>query len=70
MDLDTLLTPSQAARALGISRQLFNDWRRRGRITANADGLYVYRDVAELERVTRNCDRPGAWRRGQQPVAA
>jgi hypothetical protein len=66
MDLDAWLTPSQAARALGISRQLFNDWRSRGRIKPNERGLCLCREVVDLEHKTRTCTRPGVWRRGQQ----
>lgn len=71
MDLDDAwLTPSQAARRIGISRQLFNDWRRRGRIKPNEDGLYLHSEVVDLELETRNCDRPGTWRRSELPIVA
>ena len=66
-DEDAMVTPAQAARALGISRQLVRDWYLRGRLTRDEDtGKVRFGDVLELEWETRNCDHPGTFRRKPQ----
>ncbi len=50
---DALLTGAQAARAVGVSRQLINAWREKGWLTQQSDGKYRYADVVEIERRTR-----------------
>jgi hypothetical protein len=56
LDLDAQLTASQAARAAGVSRQLFNYWRSRGAIRSCGQrrGRPVYRfgDVLDAEQRT------------------
>lgn len=68
-DEDAMVTPAQAARALGISRQLVRDWYSRGRLDRTDEGLVRYGDVLELEWETRNCGRAGAFQRKQQLLA-
>jgi hypothetical protein len=58
VDLDALLTGAQAARAVGVYRQLIRRWAQLGRLTAAAKGprgepLYRYRDVLRAEQATR-----------------
>jgi hypothetical protein len=54
VNLDARLTPSEAARLAGVSRQLFNWWRCEGKIQPGSDGLYRAGDVLAVERQTRN----------------
>jgi hypothetical protein len=57
VNLDARLTPSEAARLAGVSRQLFNWWRREGKISPGEDGLYRAGDVLRVERDTRRSGR-------------
>lgn len=67
---DAMIRPGLAARALRISRQLVRDWYLRGRLERTDDGLVRFGDVIELEWETRNCDRPGTFRRKPQLISA
>jgi len=55
---DDLLPASIAAKKAGVSRQLFNYWRKTGKVqpAEEADGHDLYRlgDVKRIERVMRN----------------
>jgi hypothetical protein len=56
VDLDARLTVTQAAALARVSKQLVNQWRRIGRLTAlHEDGRWTYRagDVLEVERDMR-----------------
>lgn len=56
MNLPTLnarLTATQAATAVGVSKQLINYWRASGKLTRGPDGRYRYADVLTVERLTR-----------------
>jgi len=58
VNLDALLSGAQAARAVGVYRQLIRRWVQLGHLTPAARGpkgepLYRYRDVLAAERVTR-----------------
>jgi predicted site-specific integrase-resolvase len=70
LNLDARLTPSEAARLAGVSRQLFNWWRREGKVHPGEDGRYRAGDVLEAERDTRRSGRshrrlppPSAYRK-------
>lgn len=52
MDLDARVPAWYAAQKMGVSRQLFNWWRRTGKVTPGEDGLYRLGDVLEVERQT------------------
>jgi hypothetical protein len=54
VNLDAKLTAAQAARYVGISRQLFNYWRTSGKVEPDERGLYRLGDVLEVERQTRH----------------
>lgn len=66
MNLDALLTAAQAAKAAGVSRQLFNYWRFKGKLKPNSDGQYRLRDVLEVERDMRNDVKS---HRAKRPIA-
>lgn len=70
LDPDARITPAQAARRLGISRQLIRDWYDRGRLVRGDDGLVRYGDVLDVEAETRNARRPGRFERKRQLIAA
>lgn len=55
-DFDAMLTGAQAARAVGVSKQLVNNWRARG-LLKQTDGRYRYGDVVDVERRTRRSTR-------------
>lgn len=52
MGLDTRVTPAQAARLVGVSRQLIYKWDLLGRLT-KVNGKYLARDVFAAEAATR-----------------
>lgn len=58
MNLDAELTASQAARAMGVSRQLVHYWVKAGRLHPVPDTgttkRFRLRDVQLAERATRN----------------
>lgn len=54
MNLDALLTPAQAARAAGVSKQLFNYWRTQGKVIPQPCGRYRLGDVLDTEKDMRN----------------
>lgn len=74
------LPAAMVARRLGVSRQLFADWVRRGKLQPAEHGpngrpLYRLIDAAEAERQTRRSDQAngGSFRRGSrspEPVGA
>lgn len=55
---DDLLPASIAAQKAGVSKQLFNYWRRSGKVQPaeeiNGHPVYRLRDVKRVERVMRN----------------
>lgn len=53
VDLDARLTATEAARYVGISKQLFNYWRTSGKVQPDERGLYRLGDVLDVERRTR-----------------
>ena len=55
MNLDALLTGTQAARLAGVSKQLVRRWRQLGHLqpTAGTPPRYRVRDILEAERATR-----------------
>lgn len=57
LDVNALLTGSQAARFAGVARQTIISWRNRGHLDVAAwrDGTPLYRllDVAKAEHATR-----------------
>ena len=69
MNLDAQLTASQAALAVGVTKQTFNHWRKQGYVQAvGADqgrAIYRYGDVLQVERAMRNANQSsrGAVRR-------
>lgn len=54
MDLDALLTGSQAAAIIGRSRQLIHAWHHAGHLPRTENGRYRLRDVLAAERRTRH----------------
>lgn len=52
MNLDALITGSQAALLVGVSRQLVRRWEQLGHLT-RTDGKYVVGEVLDAERKTR-----------------
>jgi hypothetical protein len=69
MDLDVMLTLSQAARAVGQSRQLIYNWRERGLLDTNDEGKVRLGSVLDAEARTRRNRQPGAFKRGHQLAA-
>lgn len=62
---DTRLSAADAARAVSVSRQLLNHWRRTGKIARGKDGKYRLGDVKDYERESRNSTLSNRnWRRG------
>lgn len=57
MDLNARLRPAQAARAIGVSKQLVNWWRSTGKLSPDAQGCYRWGDVLAVERDTRRSMR-------------
>lgn len=53
MDLDARLTATQAAEAIGVSKQLVNYWRQRGHVQPNEHGLYRLGDVLAADARAR-----------------
>lgn len=53
LDLDAKLTASQAALAVGVSKQTFNHWRKAGRIQPDQHGRYRFGDALQLEAQMR-----------------
>jgi predicted site-specific integrase-resolvase len=49
---DARLRPADAARVLGVSKQLVNWWRRTGKIQPDQRGRYRLGDVQRVERQT------------------
>lgn len=68
-NLDARITGSQAARLIGVSRQLINDWWKRGRLAKGDDGRYRYGDILEADRKARRCDKPGIFTRKPRQYA-
>jgi hypothetical protein len=56
-DMDALVPASMAARAANVSKQLFNYWRRSGKVKPagerNGHALYRLGDVLKVESETR-----------------
>lgn len=52
-NLDVRLTATQAAAAVGVSKQVLNYWRSSGKLTPGPDGRYRYADILAAERATR-----------------
>lgn len=67
--LDSWLTLSEAARAIGQYRQLIYRWRERGLLDTDELGRVRYGSVLDVEARTRNCEQPGVWRRAPKAVA-
>lgn len=53
VDLNARVTASEAARYLGVTRQLVNSWRTRGKIHKGQDGKYRLRDILIVDRAVR-----------------
>jgi hypothetical protein len=53
LDPDARLRPADAARVAGVSRQLVNWWRSRGKLQPDTDGKLRLGDVLQVERDTR-----------------
>lgn len=53
LDLDARLRPADAARAVGVSKQLINAWRTRGWVKPDDLGRYRLGDVLQVERQKR-----------------
>ncbi len=72
MNLDARLNASDSARAVNVSRQTFNYWRRTGRVAPGADGRYRLGDVIDVERAMRNSGQSSRnmWRGVQRPTFA
>jgi hypothetical protein len=69
------LPAAMVARRLGVSRQLFADWVRRGKLCPYVrapDGrpLYRYVDAVEAEQQTRRSEQANAGSFRRSPVAA
>ena len=69
------LPAAMVARRLGVSRQLFADWVRRGKLSPAAHGpngrpLYRLIDAAEVERQTRRSARANTGSFRRTPVGA
>jgi len=65
--VDALLTGAQAARAIGVSRGLINQWRIRGHLEQQPDGRYKYGDVL---RADLKVSKSGKSYRGPRLAAA
>jgi hypothetical protein len=69
MDEDALLTLTEAACELGVSKSLIIDWAERGRIERFGSRYrwrYRWGDLIRVEAETRNCSRPGVFQRKPQ----
>lgn len=53
MNLDVRVPAWFAAQFAGVSRQLFNYWRAKGKVVPGEDGLYRLGDVLAVEAATR-----------------
>lgn len=68
MDDDALLTLTEAADKLGVSKSLIIDWRKRKRIERH--GMrYRWGDLVRVEAETRNCASPNAFPRKPKLLA-
>lgn len=65
-----MLTLSQAARAIGQSRQLIYDWRERGLLDTDDSGRVRYGSVLDAETRTRRARQPGAFKRKPKHLVA
>jgi hypothetical protein len=54
MDLNSLLTGAEAARAVDVSKQLINYWRRNGHLERQPCGRYRLGDVLKTEQAMRS----------------
>ncbi len=52
-NLGARLTATQAAAAVGVSKQVVNYWRTSGKLERGTDGLFRYADVLNAERAAR-----------------
>ncbi len=53
MNLDARLPANLAALSVGVSPQVFNYWRRTGKVSPGEDGRYRYGDVLKAESKAR-----------------
>lgn len=53
MNLDAKVPAWFAAKQAGVSKQLLNYWRSKGKVTPDADGMYRLGDVLTVEAQTR-----------------
>lgn len=72
MDDDTLLTLTEAAEKLDVSKQLIIDWAERGRLKRYGRRYrwrYRWGDLTKVEAETRNCAQPNAFPRKPKLLA-
>ncbi len=62
LDDDAMVTLTQAAEELGVSKSLIIDWRKR-KLVERKGNLYRIGDLRDVEARTSNCNRRGAYRR-------
>lgn len=71
LNLDAMLTLSQAARAVNQSRQLVYNWRERGLLDTDEGGKKVrYGSVLDVELRTRRNRQPGTFPRKPKRLVA
>lgn len=67
---DARLRPAEAARYVGVSKQLLNWWRRDGKIRPDERGRYRLGDVLQAERATARCKRSSRYQEHRNHQAA
>lgn len=70
MNLDARLTATEAAMAVGVSKQVINYWRASGKISADKHKRYRFGDVIQLEARMRKAPQSSRGVAGRRLAAA
>ncbi len=65
MNLDARLPANLAALSVGVTPQVFNYWRRTGKVTPDEAGTYRYGDVLKAEAAVRRSKKSHRKPRGE-----